>query len=116
MYSCIFSLIVPGNVEQFLWKPATYIYDLKKLRYSKSLQNDKIHFCKVQQISEKTVQVTISDRFEVILQFVFSQKQTFRKVKFLSKNSILTKPQHFHDFFTQIFFDNFSREIKVVNS
>ena len=41
---------------------------------------------------------------------------TIRKVKFLSKNSILTNPQHFHEFFTQIFFDNFSREIKVVNS
>ena len=41
---------------------------------------------------------------------------TIRKVKFLSKNSILTKPQDFHEFFTQIFFDNFSREIKVVNS
>ena len=40
---------------------------------------------------------------------------TIRKVKFLSKNSVLTKPQHFHEFFTQIFFDNFSREIKVVN-
>ena len=25
----------------------------------------------------------------------------FRKVKFLSKNSIMTKPQHFHDFFAQ---------------
>ena len=24
--------------------------------------------------------------------------------------------EHFHEFFTQIFFDNFSREIKVVNS
>ena len=41
---------------------------------------------------------------------------TIRKVNFLSKNSILTKPQHFHEFFTQFFFDNFSREIKVVNS
>ena len=41
---------------------------------------------------------------------------TIRKVKFLSKNSILTKSQHFHEFFTQIFFENFSREIKVVNS
>ena len=41
---------------------------------------------------------------------------TILKFKFLSKNSILTKPQHFHEFFTQIFFDNFSREIKVVNS
>ena len=26
------------------------------------------------------------------------------------------KPQHFHEFFTQNFFDNFSREVKVVNS
>ena len=39
---------------------------------------------------------------------------TIRKVKFLSKNSILTK--HFHEFFTQILFDNFSRQIKCVNS
>ena len=34
----------------------------------------------------------------------------------MSKNSILTQPQHFHEFFTQHFFDNFSRAIKVVNS
>ena len=39
---------------------------------------------------------------------------TIRKVKVLSKNSILTK--HIHEIFIQIFFDNFSREIKVVNS
>jgi len=26
------------------------------------------------------------------------------------------KLQHFHEFFTKDFFDNFSREIKVVNS
>ena len=30
-------------------------------------------------------------------------KHTIRKVKFLSKNSILTKPQHFHEFFNQFF-------------
>ena len=38
-------------------------------------------------------------------------KHTILKVKFLFKNSILTKPQRFHNFF-----DNFSRELKVVNS
>ena len=38
---------------------------------------------------------------------------TIRKVKFLSKNSILTKNPNI---FTQNFFDNISREIKVVNS
>ena len=32
---------------------------------------------------------------------------TIRKVKFLPRNSILTKPQHFHEFFTQIFFWQF---------
>ena len=41
---------------------------------------------------------------------------TIRKVKFLSKNSVLTQPQHIHEFFNQIFFDNFFREIKVVKS
>ena len=43
-------------------------------------------------------------------------KHTIMKVKFLYKNSILTKTQHFHEFFIQIFLDNFSREIKAVNS
>ena len=31
------------------------------------------------------------------------KKNTIQKVKFLSKNSILTKPQHFHEFFTKFF-------------
>ena len=44
------------------------------------------------------------------------QNHAILKVKFLSKNSILTKPQRFHEFFTQNFLDNFSHEIKVVNS
>ena len=51
--------------------------------------------------------------------WILWQNHTIRTVKFLSKNSILTKPpklQHFHEFFTKIFFDNFCREIKVVNS
>ena len=37
----------------------------------------------------------------------FNLTHTILKVKFLSKNSILTKPQHFHEFFTQIFFWQF---------
>ena len=44
------------------------------------------------------------------------ENHIIQKVKFLSKNSILTKPEHFHEIFIQNFFDNFSREIKVVNS
>ena len=38
---------------------------------------------------------------------------TIRKVKFLSKNSILTKPQHFHKFFTQIFLTIFLVKSKL---
>ena len=50
-------------------------------------------------------------------EFVHQGMYTIRKVNFLSKNSILTKTQTFHEFFLhKIFFDNFSREIKVVNS
>ena len=41
---------------------------------------------------------------------------TMIKVKFLSKNSILTKPQHFHEFFTQIFFDKFLVKSKLLTA
>ena len=66
-------------------------------------------------------------------QVLFKRGHTIRKVKFLSENSILSKLYNFHvtsklsttkkcksptfsRVFAQIFFDNFSREIKVVNS
>ena len=38
---------------------------------------------------------------------------TIRKVKFMSKNSILTKPRHFHEFFTQIFLTIFLVKSKL---
>ena len=38
---------------------------------------------------------------------------TIRKVKFLSKNSILTKPQHFHEFFTKFFLTIFLVKSKL---
>ena len=40
-------------------------------------------------------------------------RHTIRKVKFLSKNSILTKPKHFHDFFIQIFLTIFLVKSKL---
>ena len=44
-------------------------------------------------------------------------KHTILKVKFLSKNSIFTKPDpNIFTSFSPNFFDNFSREIKMVNS
>ena len=42
--------------------------------------------------------------------FFFQFEHTIRKVKFFSPKI------QFHEFFTQIFFDNFSGEIKIVNS
>ena len=65
-----------------------------------------------------TLKMKRNDYVQVITTVMISPAfaHTIRKVKFLSKNSILTKPQHFHEFSIQIFFDNVSREIKVVNS
>ena len=40
----------------------------------------------------------------------------FEKSNFCPKIQFWQNPQHFGEFFTQNFFDNFSREIKVVNS
>ena len=47
----------------------------------------------------------------------YSKSQIFVQI-FKSKLSTTksANPQHFHEFFIQNFFDNFSREIKVVNS
>ena len=58
----------------------------------------------------------VSDSVMLQTCYCTSLEHTIRKVKFLSKNSILTKPQHFHEFFNQIFLTLFSRQIKVVNS
>ena len=44
------------------------------------------------------------------------QYTLFEKSNFCPKIQFWQKTQHFHDFFTQIFFDNFFREIEVVNS
>ena len=52
----------------------------------------------------------------ILTVFFLSSLISIQNTLFLSKNSILTKPQHFHEFFTQFFFDNFSRELKIVNS
>ena len=51
-----------------------------------------------------------------IWQMVQPLKNTLFEKSILSKNSIKAKLQHFHKFFTLNFFDNFSREVNVVNS
>ena len=43
----------------------------------------------------------------------FKLCHTIRKVKFLSKNSILTKTQHFYEFFTHIFWTIFLVKSKL---
>ena len=47
---------------------------------------------------------------------MFEIRTLLEQSNFWFKNSILTKPKHFHEFFTRIVFDNFSRAIKVVNN
>ena len=66
--------------------------------------------------SFKVIQEQLENSLDIKTSEVINIKHTIRKVKFLSKNSILTKPEHFHEFFIPNFFDNFSREIKVINS
>ena len=61
------------------------------------------HFCK----NDKYI-------FACILQYCTMLENDSKSRIFF--NSIMTKSQHFHEFFTKIFFGNFSREIKVVNS
>ena len=51
-----------------------------------------------------------------VIEQVIDTLTHYSKSQIFSKNSILTKPQHFHEIFHPIFFDNFSREIKVVHS
>ena len=47
------------------------------------------------------------------LKKVYFTTNTIQKVKFLSKNSILTKPQHFHEFFTKMFLTIFLVKSKL---
>ena len=54
-----------------------------------------------------------SNRAEQFLDFGSLEYHTIQKVKFLSKNSILTKPQHFHEFFTPIFLTIFLVKSKL---
>ena len=68
---------------------------------------EKSNFCpKIQFWQNPNIFTSFSPKF--FWQF-FSWNQSCQQLK-------SPKPQHFHEFFTQIFFDNFSREIKVVNS
>ena len=81
----------------------------------------------------KRIFAVILKIFILFSDFIKSSQHTIRKIKFLSKNSILTKLYNFlgksklsttkkcksptfSRVFTQIFFDNFYREIKLVNS
>ena len=50
------------------------------------------------------------------LDISMSRHHHYLKSQIFVQKFNFTKPQHFHEFFAQIFFDNFSREIKVVNS
>ena len=54
----------------------------------------------VEFLSDLKIDFQDCNRLRVI---TVSQIHTIRNVKFLSKNSILTKLQHFHEFFTKKF-------------
>ena len=58
--------------------------------------------------------IQVKGRNKGLLFLLFSTH--YSKSQIFVQKFKLTNPQHFHEFFIQIFFDSFSREIKVVNS
>ena len=70
---------------------------------------------KADKAEQKSQSVTSLDwlALEYPIVYLCRRPHTIRKVKFVSKNSILTKPQRFHEFFTQYFLDNFSHKLML---
>ena len=103
------SLVINIKIYKFYFD---YIYDFQLL-YLWRLKAVVSHYSKSQIFVQK---------------FNFDKTPTFSRVfhrkffwQYFSWNHSCQqlkspKPRHFHEFFTQIIFDNFSREIKVVNS
>ena len=69
-------------------------------------ENESIMQLRILRTQEAIIKILKMRKVKFIT-FVFDIFHTIRKVKFLSKNLILTKPQYFHEFFTQIFFLQF---------
>ena len=55
---------VSEDVEEQIWKPNIYIYNLNKFRSQTNLNGKPIHSCSAQK-NEDFVTITVSDRFEV---------------------------------------------------
>ena len=79
-----------GCCCQLLWIQRTFLIDYSKV--------GSAHFMPYSPIS---CQGPFRTRPILYQNFCLVAHHTIRKVKFLSKDSILTKPQHFHEFFTQ---------------
>ena len=97
-------------------------YDLKKfvlhqIKYHAERNGDHIYClaCRRPYTKSHSLQVRKLPGVPTSLQKISKFTKSEKIVK-VYLHSILPKPQHFHEFFTQIFFDNFSREIKVVKS
>ena len=72
------------------------------------LFGDWSHFLSYTNSKQKHVNKKLALKMIYCLWISFNQLwHTIRKVKFLSKNSILTKPQRFHEFFIHFFFWHF---------
>ena len=72
--------------------------------------------CKIALLDVKDSTLDIISSFFPLFTLIFVQSlpnHTIRQVKFLSNNSILTKTQHFHEFFTQFFLTIFLVKSKL---
>ena len=81
----------------------TMLHEEKDLPETLDLSDDSSDEDEVMQ-TDKEVTPQVSERSARVTTNKLGTYQTIRKVKFLSKNSILIKPKQFHEIFTQIFF------------
>ena len=95
-------------VQDWVFKFLSAFNEVKRLLYYPQYTLfEKSNFCpKIQFWQNPNIFKSFSSNF--FWQF-FSWDQSCQQLK-------SPKSKHFHEFFTQIFFDNFSREIKVVDN
>ena len=103
---CMGCLVLPNFSSFFSWK-RKMIFALDKKKKEHQTNEERLLICKIC-LDAFYWPFSLLLFWTLLTMYKCCSTHTIRKVKFLSKNSILTKPQ--------IFFDNFSREIKVVNS
>ena len=102
-----FSSIFHHNFAMPIWTQLNFLSLSKSFLYIQCLVFKSV-YCTLSHYSKSQI---------FVIKFNFDKTlQLSREIKVVNNYLKSANPQHFHEFFTQNFFDNFSREVKVVNS